>query len=858
MQSYAIRMFNFLRFGEKNNSLVFDLSDEQKKALKNGLITMDAIYDEVLKDPLKHINEVKKRGLEHVLGVVGSINGNPDCNNGSGKSSLLEGMCYSRYEKVVRRSATNPDKVEKAGLSVVTKIDGDYPKGMTESWVEELSEANGKVYRIKRGRTFSKNHKTSTPLLEFECIGETSTESLSSHRTTDTKEALENVLTMDYDLFVNSQMFGQNDAGKYLTGTDKTKKEMIISLLRLQNVVFACLEKIREKKSESNKKVDTLKVNIEIIEKYFSDKLSTFYDEVSKKNFLNPTEEEIISWSSILIDRMETALVSYKIRQEQSIENINKILLDIDNEINALSKSDEITNVEKIKEEGRKILTEKKSKEKEMNDRVAEWLNMRSDVQKDIERKNQVISDIKTRRDKSSTTLKVLEASILAFKLEEQRETLSKCQKAKEVKPSFEDKFNKLSAIILENEKQKAVLDGNLSSAKRDLAKIEEITKKISGDTKYNCPECKSLVSKEHFFEKKEEYQKKIKDCEEKSKVIKDFLTDLNTKYADIKQKIERINKYILMEPSVSFALKKYDADKIKVQELKDQIMENDSDSLKNTNEKIEQEKQMIKYDDKIKDVKESYAKNIADMALKVAKLMVDVKEADEKAAKVKSQIEEKKNLKTTKIAEKDLILGNIGKMANDIEHFVQQKHTLNIKRKELSDERKNLDRILVLEDVFGLDGIQTRIVKKYLPLLNVYIKEFLDILSNGEILVKMLINEKGKVDMNISGATADSYEMLSGGEKMIIRLAVDIGLSLLAFSRTAQKPELICLDEIFAPLDNYHVEKVFNILQKLQDKFSRIIIISHKTEIKNRLKNNIIIEKNGGKGALSEIKRIE
>jgi DNA repair exonuclease SbcCD ATPase subunit len=46
--------------------------------------------------------------------------------------------------------------------------------------------------------------------------------------------------------------------------------------------------------------------------------------------------------------------------------------------------------------------------------------------------------------------------------------------------------------------------------------------------------------------------------------------------------------------------------------------------------------------------------------------------------------------------------------------------------------------------------------------------------------------------------------------------------------------------------------------LRKLQDKFSRVLIITHKLEIKEKLHTNIIIEKSAGKFGMSEIKRIE
>jgi ABC-type lipoprotein export system ATPase subunit len=82
--------------------------------------------------------------------------------------------------------------------------------------------------------------------------------------------------------------------------------------------------------------------------------------------------------------------------------------------------------------------------------------------------------------------------------------------------------------------------------------------------------------------------------------------------------------------------------------------------------------------------------------------------------------------------------------------------------------------------------------------------------------------------------------------------------LALLSFSRSSQKPELICLDEIFGPLDNNHTEAVFEMLKKLQDKFSRVLIITHNPEIQSKLNSSIVIEKASGALGLSKIRRIE
>jgi DNA repair exonuclease SbcCD ATPase subunit len=241
-----------------------------------------------------------------------------------------------------------------------------------------------------------------------------------------------------------------------------------------------------------------------------------------------------------------------------------------------------------------------------------------------------------------------------------------------------------------------------------------------------------------------------------------------------------------------------------------------------------------------------------------MVQLRLDYDKASNEAKIVEQEIKQVKET-IVKIDEvKNSTSEKLGFLEREIAHFNQLKDSLVEKRAEYIVESKDFHRYGLLESVYGLEGIQTRIVNRYLPLLNAYTKEFLDILSRGTIIVDQTINDRSKIDMNIYGGSADTYEMLSGGEKMIVRLAVDIGLSLLSFSRSSQKPEIICLDEIFGQLDKSNTDSVFEMLDKLQDKFSRLLIITHDPKIQARIKSNIIIEKNAGTLGLSAIKRIE
>ena len=59
MQVYAIRCFNFMRFGEKDNSVLLDILPEDQILLDKNEITVDEIYERMLKDPIAYVENVK-------------------------------------------------------------------------------------------------------------------------------------------------------------------------------------------------------------------------------------------------------------------------------------------------------------------------------------------------------------------------------------------------------------------------------------------------------------------------------------------------------------------------------------------------------------------------------------------------------------------------------------------------------------------------------------------------------------------------------------------------------------------------------------------------------------------------------
>lgn len=845
MQTYALRLKNFMRFGETNNSIVFDLSEEDEKRIRNGEATLDQIYDEFAKDPVSKVKKAKERGLASLIGIVGKIDGNLDTSNGAGKSTLLEGICYAHYEKIVRQTA-NSDKTGVAGTSVVTKINKKYPKSLRESYVEEFFEERGKLYRVKRGRSFSKSHNSSSPLIEFECLSDN--QSKEGHRSPDTKESIDEINVNDYDIFVNSQMMGQNDAGKFLTGTDKVIKEMIVNLLKMDHAVEKCLKLTRDKKNANLKEID--KIEYKVVSA--KDDLKNIHTESFEDDF----DQSDLSKTSLLFDAKINKNTKDINLKDKTIEGLQK-------EINDLQDSEKIKEKERIKSEGQKIKKQLQSLTEEKESESKTWEDLKKSVEQTIksntdekQRLEKVLENKNNQISKTSDEIKEKKFS------EEKEELLSKLlikiSKSKEVEEKLNASLDKTSDEKEKMIKEVGEKEGVLTFLQDKGKNLKKCLEKIKDGEKFECPECDSLVPKDHFETKLNEYRTDFKEKQAIINSINDKINELKKEEEDIKSKKSKIESLVDSKNDLEKEKNQFDNLEKSLVALNESKEETEQ-SLKSIEIRInDSQKQIANAQHQIDAVEEKYEKKEANISKELKSLAAKYKLLDQETKEIEEKITQIQDDKSKIQNERNNINKQNGSLSEKKKNYESLVKKLGDSTKEFADLQVKKDRYAKLEKYFGLEGVQTRIVQKYLPLLNVYVKEFLDILSEGKMEVNFSINDKSKVDCIISGGTAESFTMLSGGEKMIVRLAVDIGLSLLSFSRSSQKPEMVCLDEIFGPLDKSKSKAVFKMLEVLRDKFKRVILISHDPDIQSMVEKNIVVEKDSGMYGLSIIKTIE
>ena len=58
MKIYGLKMHNFMRFGNVDNSIVFNVTKKQKEEIKDGKLTFDLLYGSLSSDPVKYIETV--------------------------------------------------------------------------------------------------------------------------------------------------------------------------------------------------------------------------------------------------------------------------------------------------------------------------------------------------------------------------------------------------------------------------------------------------------------------------------------------------------------------------------------------------------------------------------------------------------------------------------------------------------------------------------------------------------------------------------------------------------------------------------------------------------------------------------
>ena len=252
----------------------------------------------------------------------------------------------------------------------------------------------------------------------------------------------------------------------------------------------------------------------------------------------------------------------------------------------------------------------------------------------------------------------------------------------------------------------------------------------------------------------------------------------------------------------------------------------------------------------KLKDV----AKSIDEMDSGLTKLENEIEKVYDRLEEIRA-IHDKINKEETEIIHKNSNIQAhnkfITKLSIDLERLQStgvQSDKLDLLNKEHNESKATRLKYVdqqhyydILGTVLNDKGIKTRIIKKYLPIINTRVNKYL---KDMDFFVNFQLDENFNEVIKSRHRDDFSYYSFSEGEKKRIDISLLLTWRDIASMRNSVNVNLLILDEVFdASLDQAGVDdltKLFDILKN-----TNLFVISHKLDIlDDKFSNKIIVEK--------------
>jgi DNA repair exonuclease SbcCD ATPase subunit len=169
---------------------------------------------------------------------------------------------------------------------------------------------------------------------------------------------------------------------------------------------------------------------------------------------------------------------------------------------------------------------------------------------------------------------------------------------------------------------------------------------------------------------------------------------------------------------------------------------------------------------------------------------------------------------------------GDIESANHDLRAFEIEKNQIEVNIRDINEQMNyNSLKFEMLKDT----GIKTKIIRKYRPIINKLINQYLQVL---DFFVQFTLDENFKEIIKSRHRDVFSYSSFSEGEKARIDLALLFTWRQLASMKNSMRTNLLLLDETFdSSLDTDGVDNLLKILDTLEEN-TNVFVISHKKDV--------------------------
>ena len=164
--------------------------------------------------------------------------------------------------------------------------------------------------------------------------------------------------------------------------------------------------------------------------------------------------------------------------------------------------------------------------------------------------------------------------------------------------------------------------------------------------------------------------------------------------------------------------------------------------------------------------------------------------------------------------------------------------------KKQIAVVKKERNTLLAAGQLLKDNGIKTRIIKRYLPVMNKLINQYL---QNMDFYINFALNDSFEETIKSRFRDIFSYESFSEGEKARIDIALLLTWRSIAKLKNSVDTNILIQDEIFdGSLDNNGTGELGWILRNFDDN-TNVFVISHKESLEGKFDRTLtaIKEKN-------------
>lgn len=181
---------------------------------------------------------------------------------------------------------------------------------------------------------------------------------------------------------------------------------------------------------------------------------------------------------------------------------------------------------------------------------------------------------------------------------------------------------------------------------------------------------------------------------------------------------------------------------------------------------------------------------------------------------------------------ELDSLSENTGEMKSANDDLETLSGELESKQDEKYRLHENYSYQQVSAELLKDSGIKTKIVKQYLPVINQFTNQYLQIL---DFFVHFDLDESFNETIRSRFRDNFSYDSFSEGEKQRIDLSLLFTWRQIAKMKNSVATNLLILDETFdSSLDDDGVENLMKIIHTLGEQETNVFVISHKAELED------------------------